>query len=111
MTISAHTETGHAEEEIAVPLQQTYTGTKPVIPAILANAPCTIFGLRGLSEQLNTTLGTSLTFDTLALSSLLEDCIAKNYDFGTTYGFLRSAWYTEDWTSIPDKICECKEKD
>ncbi len=111
MTISAHTETGHAEEEIAVPLQRTYTGTKPVIPAILANSPCTIFGLRGLLERLNTVLGTSHTLDNSTLSSLLEGCIAKNYDFGTAYGFLRPAWYTEDWSSILDRIHECEEID
>ncbi len=110
VTISTHTETGHAEEEMAVPLQQTYTGTKPVILAILANAPCTVFGLYGLLERLNTNLGTSLTLETLALSSLLEDCIVKNYDFSTAYGILCPAWYTEDWCSIPDKICKCKKK-
>ncbi len=111
VTISAHTETDHTEEEIAVPLQRSYTGTKPVIPAILANRPCTIFGLQGLLERLNTTLGTSHTLDTPGLSSLLEDCIAKNYDFGTAYGFLRTVWYTRNWSSIPDRIRECEEKD
>ncbi|KAK0227217.1 hypothetical protein EDD85DRAFT_730619, partial [Armillaria nabsnona] len=88
-----------------------YTGTKPVIPAILTNSPCTIFGLRGLLERLNTVLGTSHTLDNLTLSSLLEGCIAKNYDFGTAYGFLRPAWYTEDWSSILDRIHECEEID
>ncbi|SJL12701.1 uncharacterized protein ARMOST_16132 [Armillaria ostoyae] len=111
VTISVHTETGQAEEEIAVPLQRFYTGTKPVIIASLANTPCTELGLHGVLERLNTTLGTSYTLDTPGLPSLLEDCIAKNYDFGIAYGFLRSAWYTKDWSSIPAKIHECEEKD
>ncbi len=62
-------------------------------------------------EQLNTTLRTSHTLDTPVLSSLLEDYITKNYDFGTAYGFLRTVWYTKDWSSITDRICECEEKD
>ncbi|KAK0429556.1 hypothetical protein EV421DRAFT_546366 [Armillaria borealis] len=111
ITISALTETSQAGEEIAVPLQRIYTGTKPVIMASLADAPCTIFGLQGLLQRLNTTLGTSHTLDTPVLSSLLEDCIAKNYDFGTAYGSLRPTWYTEDWSSVPGKILECEEKD
>ncbi|SJL12699.1 uncharacterized protein ARMOST_16130 [Armillaria ostoyae] len=111
ITISVHTETGQAEEEIAVPLQRNYTGTKPVISSSLADTPCTTLRLLGLLERLNTTLGTSHILDTPVLSSLLEDCIAKNYDFGIAYGFLRPAWYTEDWSSIPDKIRECEEKD
>ncbi len=111
MTISACTEIGQAEEEIAVPLQRIYTGKKPVISSSLANTPCTTLGLHGLLERLNTTLGTSHTLDIPSLSSLLEDCIAKKYDFGTAYGSLRTAWYTEDWSKIPYRLRECEEKD
>ncbi|SJL12691.1 uncharacterized protein ARMOST_16122 [Armillaria ostoyae] len=111
VTISAHTEIGQAEEDTIVPLQRLYTGTKPVISASLANTPCTDFGLSGLLERLNTTLGTSHTLDIPALSSLLEDCIARKYDFGTAYGSLRMAWRTEDWSTIPGKLCDFEEKD
>ncbi len=111
VTITARTETGQAEEEIVVPLQRSYTDTKPVISTSLANTLCTTIGLHGLLEQLNTTLQTSHTLDTPVLSSLLEDYIMKNYDFGTAYGFLRPAWYTENWSSITDRIRECEEKD
>ncbi|KAK0506581.1 hypothetical protein EDD18DRAFT_1059612 [Armillaria luteobubalina] len=41
-------------------------------------------------------LGTSYSLDTRSLSSVLEDCIAKNYDFGTAYGRLRSSWDRDD---------------
>ncbi len=111
VTITARTETGQAEEEIVVPLQRSYTDTKPVISTSLANTLCTTIGLHGLLEQLNTTLQTLHTLDTPVLSSLLEDYIMKNYDFGTAYGFLRPAWYTENWSSITDRIRECEEKD
>ncbi len=99
------------EDEIAVPLQRIYTGKKPVVSSSLANTPCTTLGLHGLLERLNTTLGTSHTLDIPSLSSLLEDCIAKKYDFGTAYGSLRTAWYTEDWSKIPYRLRECEEKD
>ncbi|KAK0433071.1 hypothetical protein EV421DRAFT_1910363 [Armillaria borealis] len=56
ITISTHTETGQAEEEITVPLQRNYTGTKPVISSSLADTPCTTLPLLGLLERLNTTL-------------------------------------------------------
>ncbi len=109
--ISARTEINQAEEEITVPSQRIYTGAKPVISASLANTPCTTFGLRGLLERLNDTLGTSYTLEILTLSSLLEDCIANEYDFGTAYSSLRPAWYTEDWSLIPFRLCECEEMD
>ncbi|PBK79352.1 hypothetical protein ARMGADRAFT_157454 [Armillaria gallica] len=111
VTISAHTEPDQAEEDIAVPLQRVYTGTKPVIMASLANTPCAKFGLQGVLERLNTTLGTSHTLDNRTLSSLLEDCITKKYDFGTAYGFLRTAWYTIDWSEILYRMRECEKKD
>ncbi|PBK61060.1 hypothetical protein ARMSODRAFT_1065479 [Armillaria solidipes] len=109
--ISACTEINQAEEEITVPSQRIYTGAKPVVSASLANTPCTTFGLRGLLKQLNDTLRTSYTLEIPTLSSLLEDCIANEYDFGTVYASLRTAWYTEDWSLIPFRLCECEEMD
>ncbi|PBL01366.1 hypothetical protein ARMGADRAFT_1007375 [Armillaria gallica] len=84
VTISSQTETGQTEESVKVPLQRAYTGRKPVISSSLANTPCSSLGIQGLLDLLNTTLGTSRTLDTPSLSS--------NYDFGTAYGHLRSAW-------------------
>ncbi|KAK0229417.1 hypothetical protein EDD85DRAFT_972895 [Armillaria nabsnona] len=100
LMISARTEINQAEEEIT-----------PVISTSLANTPCTTFGVRGLLDQLNDTLGTSYTLDIPTLSSLLEDCIAHEYNFGTAYGSLCTAWYTEDWSSIPFRLRECEEMD
>ncbi|PBK79259.1 hypothetical protein ARMGADRAFT_1003755 [Armillaria gallica] len=111
VTISAFTEIGQADEDIIVPLQRIYTGTMPVISSSLADTPCAVLGRRGLLKRLNATLGTSHTLDNPTFFSLLQDCIAKNYDFGTAYGFLRPAWYSKDWSSIPDIIRECEEKD
>ncbi|PBK70318.1 hypothetical protein ARMSODRAFT_106688 [Armillaria solidipes] len=99
VTISSQTEIGQTEESIMVPKQRAYTGREPVISSSLANTPCSSLGIQGLLYLLNTTLGTSDTLDTPSVSSVLKDCIAQNYDFGTAYGRLRSAW-CDDITGI-----------
>ncbi|KAK0449805.1 uncharacterized protein EV420DRAFT_765756 [Desarmillaria tabescens] len=101
VTISALTETGLAESSIVVPLQRSYTVKARVISSRLADTPCTTLGVQGLLDLLNTTLGTSYAQDSPSLSSLLEDCIANNYDFGMAYGRLRRIWYTcNDWRTV-----------
>ncbi len=100
VTISSQTEIGQTEESIKVPKQRTYTGRKPVISSSLANIPCSCFGIQGLLDLLNATLGTSYTLDTPSLSFVLKDCIAQEYDFGTAYGRLRSAWRDSGVTDI-----------
>ncbi|KAK0506456.1 hypothetical protein EDD18DRAFT_1240950 [Armillaria luteobubalina] len=89
-------------------MQRAYTGSKPVISSSLANIPCGCLGIQGLLDLLNSTLGTSYTLDTKSLFSVLEDCIAKNYDFGTAYGRLRSAWGCDD---IQKELLEYEAKD
>lgn len=111
VTISARTEIGQPEEKIIVPLQRAYTGRKPVISASFANTPCVTLGVHGLLDRLNITLGTSHTPDTPNLSSLLEVCIANNYDFGIAYGCLRGAWYTDNWSAIRDGLRKCEAED
>ncbi|PBK82920.1 hypothetical protein ARMGADRAFT_1137901 [Armillaria gallica] len=111
VTISTHTEIDQAEEEIILPLQQIYTGRKPVISASLADTPCTTFGAPHLLDPLNLILGTSYTMDTPLLPSLLEDCITKEYDFGTAYGCLHAVWHTLDWNTVWDKLCGCEAED
>ncbi|KAK0458752.1 uncharacterized protein EV420DRAFT_330414 [Desarmillaria tabescens] len=111
VTISAFTETGREESSIIVPLQRAYTGRRPVISSHLADTPCATLGIQGLLDQLNSTLGTSHTLDTPSLSSLLEDCIANNYDFGMAYGHLRQIWYTRDWSIIRDTLRKWEEED
>ncbi|KAK0447627.1 hypothetical protein EV421DRAFT_151054 [Armillaria borealis] len=94
--ISAFTETGQAESSIPVPLQRVYAGgERKVISSSLADIPCVTLGVQVLLNLLNATLGTSYTLDTPKfLSSILEDCISNNYDFGTAYGRLRGVWRT-----------------
>ncbi len=97
VTISSQTEIGKTEESIEVPKQRAYTGREPVISSSLADTPCSSLGIQGLLDLLNTTLATS---DTPSLSCVLEDCIAQEYDFGTAYGRLRSAWCDRTVTDI-----------
>ena len=111
VTISAFTETGQDESSIIVPLQRAYTGRKPMISSRLADTPCTMFSLQGFLDQLNTTLGTLYSLDMPSLSSLLEDCITNDYDFGMAYGHLRRIWYTRDWSTIRDTLRKWEEKD
>ncbi|PBK74949.1 hypothetical protein ARMSODRAFT_1013922 [Armillaria solidipes] len=111
VTLSAFTETGLAESSIIVPKQRAYIGRKSVISSRLANTLCATLGIRGLLDQLNTTLGTSYTLDTPSLSSLLEDCITNGYDFGIAYGRLRQIWHTGNWSTKRAQVCKWEEED
>ncbi|PBK73178.1 hypothetical protein ARMSODRAFT_719335 [Armillaria solidipes] len=108
VTISATIETGQAESSIKVPKQRKYTGRRPVIPSSLADIPCATLGVQGVLDRLNATLGTSHTLDTPSVLSVLEDCIVKNYDFGTAYGRLRGVW---NRNNIEDELRACEERD
>ncbi|KAK0433507.1 hypothetical protein EV421DRAFT_2088592 [Armillaria borealis] len=109
--ISAFTETGQEESSIIVPKQRAYTGRKPVISSRVADTPCATLGIHGLLDQFNTTLGTSYSLVDPFLSSLLEDCITNNYDFGMAYSRLRQIWYTDNWGTIRDELRRRGEKD
>ncbi|KAK0433517.1 hypothetical protein EV421DRAFT_1426592 [Armillaria borealis] len=111
VTISAFTETGQEESSIIVPLQRAYIGRNPVISSRLADTPCATLGIQGLLDKLNTTLRTSYSLDNIFLFFLLEDCITNGYDFGMAYGCLRGIWYTDDWSTIQDVLCEREEED
>lgn len=111
VTISASAETGRVESSIAVPLQRSYIGQKPVISASLADTLCATIGVRRLLDTLNTTLGTSYTLDTPSLSSILMECTANNYDFGTAYCSLRDVWYTDDWNTVREELHKRREED
>ncbi len=91
-------------------MQQAYTGRKPIIPSLLADTPCSSLGVQGIFDQLNILIGTSHTLDQ-SLTSILEDYISNNYDFGTAYGYLRQTWKTTDPSTIQDNLCRCKEED
>ncbi|KAG7442779.1 uncharacterized protein BT62DRAFT_374040 [Guyanagaster necrorhizus] len=115
--LTSYTEAGRDEWSIKIPLQRAYTGTKPAIPSSLADTPCATLGVQGILDELNATLGTSYTLDIPTLSSVLEDCIKSDYDFGTAYGRLRWAWendiYPEqphEWT-IRDRLCRSEDWD
>ncbi|KAK0245455.1 hypothetical protein EDD85DRAFT_1016563 [Armillaria nabsnona] len=111
ITISSQTEIGRAEESVKVPNQRAYTGRKPIISSSLADTPCSSLGIQGLLDKLNTTLATSYTLDTPSISSVLEDCILQEYDFGTAYGHLRSAWRDCRVTNIQREVWEREAKD
>ncbi|KAK0432421.1 hypothetical protein EV421DRAFT_2023981 [Armillaria borealis] len=110
VTLSGFTETGRENIPILVLKQQSYTGRKPVIPSSLADTPCVNLGAARLLEKLNTILGTSYNLENPSLSTLLEDYIAKGYDFGTLYGHLRPFWY-DDLTGIEHKLRTREAKD
>ncbi|KAK0227606.1 hypothetical protein IW262DRAFT_1530786, partial [Armillaria fumosa] len=59
-------------------------------------------------------LGTSHTLNTPSLSSVLEDCIKNNYDFGTAYSRLRTVWVTvgaDNHGTIQDELRRCEADD
>ncbi|KAK0431812.1 hypothetical protein EV421DRAFT_135438 [Armillaria borealis] len=111
VTMSAVTENGEAESSIEVPNQRSYTGRKPVISSSLADIPCATLGVQGVLDKLKDTLGTPHTLDTQSLSSVLEDYILKNYDFGTAYGRLRQVWNRNDDSNIQDELLRHEEND
>ncbi len=110
VTLSAFNETGQAESSIEVPKQRLYVGRSPVISSSLADTPCATLGLEGVLDRLNATLRTSHIL-TMSLSSLLNECIEKNNDFGTAYARLRSVWNTHGKSDIQSELCRCEEKD
>ncbi|PBK64636.1 hypothetical protein ARMSODRAFT_978889 [Armillaria solidipes] len=77
----------------------------------LYHPPCATLGIEGVLIRLNATLGTSHTLDTPSLSSLLNDCIERNDDFGTAYGRLRPVWYTKSWSTIRDELHRREKED
>ncbi len=79
-----------------------------MISSSLANVPCVTLGVQVLLNLLNATLGTSYTLNTPFLSSVLEDCISSNYDFGTAYGRLRRVWHT---STIQEKLSTYEAQD
>ncbi len=110
VSISAFTEVGRAESAISVPKQRFYTGRNPVIPSALADTPCTTLGVQGVLDQLNATLATAYTLDIPSLSSVLEDVIKNNYDFGTAYGRLRRMQFNSCVT-LQDELIRLEEED
>ncbi|PBK64191.1 hypothetical protein ARMSODRAFT_1023356 [Armillaria solidipes] len=103
VTTIAPIEDGLSIQDIKVPNQRAYTGSKPVIPSSLADTPCASLGVDGLLKTLNNTLGTKYDL-TPSLSSLLEAYISDEYDFGTVYGYLRPIWFDCDLNVIQDSL-------
>ncbi|KAK0430112.1 hypothetical protein EV421DRAFT_1937998 [Armillaria borealis] len=105
VTLSALTETGHAELTIPVLKQRLYTSYKPVISSALANTCCADLGIDGVLEKLNATLGIA------TLHSILKPYVARNDDFGTVYAHLRHYWYAYDVAAIKRKLRTWEEED
>ncbi|SJL11673.1 uncharacterized protein ARMOST_15079 [Armillaria ostoyae] len=103
VTIIAPIEDGLSIQDIKVPKQRAYTGSKPVIPSSLADTPSASLGVDGLMKMLNSTLSTKYDL-TPSLSSLLEAYISDEYDFGTIYGYLRPIWLDCDLDYIQNPL-------
>ncbi len=86
-------------------------GRSPVISSSLADTPCATCGIQGILDQLNAILGTSYTLDTPSLSSLLNECIEKNDDFGTAYARLRPVWNTHGNCNMQNELHRHEEND
>ncbi|PBK89193.1 hypothetical protein ARMGADRAFT_333916 [Armillaria gallica] len=110
VTITAPIEDGSSIEDIKVPNQRAYTGSKPVIPSSFADTSSASLGVDELLKMLNSTLGTKYDL-TPSLSSLLEACISNKYDFGTVYGYLRPIWFDCDLNIIQDSMRTSEETD
>ncbi|KAK0230074.1 hypothetical protein IW262DRAFT_1520780 [Armillaria fumosa] len=82
VTITSFTEANRDESTIPVLKQRSYSGRK-IIPSALANTLCADFGVEGVLEKLNTTLGTSYTLDFVV--SVLNPYVAQGFDFGTMH--------------------------
>ncbi|KAK0431765.1 hypothetical protein EV421DRAFT_2089861 [Armillaria borealis] len=106
ITLSSLTETGQAESSIPVLKQRSYIG-KGAIPSALANASCADLGVDGVLENLNTTLGTSYTLDSVI--SVLSSYVEQNLDFGTAYAYLRGYW--NDTSTIEHVLRTQEEED
>ncbi|KAK0430325.1 hypothetical protein EV421DRAFT_1935649 [Armillaria borealis] len=92
-------------------MSDDYQAPVPVISSHLADTPCAAFDVSDLLDILNDKLRTSYSLDTPSLSSLLKDCINKNYNFGMAYGLLRHIWYTNNWSTVQDKLHKWEEED
>ena len=71
--------------------QHSYNGSS-AIPDDFADRQCADMGVEKLLQELNGIIGTAYTLETPSLRSILEACIAKQFDFGTAYGYLRPRW-------------------
>ncbi|KAH6905220.1 hypothetical protein BKA70DRAFT_1293742 [Coprinopsis sp. MPI-PUGE-AT-0042] len=79
--------------DIDVLLQRKYTGNEPVIPATLADIPCSRFTVSQLLLCLNSLLYTLYDSQHAHLANLLQSYIDNEaIDFGTAYARLRTDW-------------------
>ncbi|KAK0245296.1 hypothetical protein EDD85DRAFT_13628 [Armillaria nabsnona] len=101
--ITAPVEDGLWIQDIKVPNQRAYTGSKPVIPSSLADTSSASLDVDELLKMLNSTLGTKYDL-TPSLSSILEAYISDEYDFGTVYGYLRPIWFRCKLNNIQDSL-------
>ncbi len=81
-----------------------YRPPSPTLPALHSGVPCFL-------DRFNSLLRTSYTMNTPSLPFLLDDCITKEYDFGTAYGHLHAVWYTKDWNTVQDELRSCEAED
>ncbi|KAJ3557364.1 hypothetical protein NM688_g1513 [Phlebia brevispora] len=106
----------YADEELRervafdIPLQVKHMTTRPLISSSLASRPCKNLGVDGLLKELNKVLRTSYSMDVPGLRQHLEQCIERNYDFGTAFARLRNHW-SEDFTTLQTKLDTLQRED
>ncbi|KAK0472381.1 hypothetical protein IW261DRAFT_1665548 [Armillaria novae-zelandiae] len=84
-------EANKEEATILVLRQQSYRGTREVIPSVLGDNLCANLSVDDVLEKLNTMLGTS--YGLASVISILDSYIAQNVNFGTAYAYLHPYWY------------------
>ncbi|KAJ3557365.1 hypothetical protein NM688_g1512 [Phlebia brevispora] len=89
-------------------LQVQHATTNPVISSSLAAQSCKALGTDGMLRELNTALRTSYSISVPGLLPHLEQCIERNYDFGTAFGRLRNYWF-EDFETL-ETILDARER-
>ncbi|PBK59649.1 hypothetical protein ARMSODRAFT_1027199 [Armillaria solidipes] len=83
------------------------------MPSALANVSCADLGVNAVFEKLNAILGPT-SHERTSVSSVLERFIARNYDFGTVYVYLRRHWVSFSylgWVRDAEEQSPEKERD
>ena len=83
---------GEGATDLEVPRQVKFSSKAPVIQSSLASISCKAMGVSELLERLNEVLRMKYTLETPFLSDILQTYIDRDYDFGTTLGYLRPHW-------------------
>ncbi|KAI0070431.1 hypothetical protein K474DRAFT_1653820 [Panus rudis PR-1116 ss-1] len=110
VTIYSHPQ-GPSGPQPAIPLQEAYVGSKPVISSLQASRPCSAEGVDGLLRFFNSVLATEYTFSSQpGLQDHLQECIDRKYDLGTALARLRP-WWQDDFRQLQTLLDELHKED